>query len=218
MSSGAPGGPVSGPPVAGPWARTELGLVVDHVTGGRWTSLRAGAREWLASPALEVFGSPADDDGTGTRAWQPSAEAEDRLGQPSGSPGWRVVDEVGTLARTLHTLSGAVRIGYRVVAREPWRHEVRVPLMAGPGSLEAVADERGLVGPTGWAHAWVLDGPDALGLHWTTDQRTDLDLLRLRTASGDAEQLVVPSVGTVEQPVPARRDFSWRLVLTGWRR
>lgn len=218
MATGALGGPVSGPPVAGPWTRTELELVVDHADGGRWSSLRAGEREWLAAPALEVFGRPDDDQGTGSTAWQPSAEAEDRLGGPSGSPGWRVVDRAGSLTRTLGTLSGAVRIGYRVVAREAWRHEVRVPLGAGPSSLDGLTDDRGLVGPTGWAHAWVLDGDDALGLHWTTDQRTDLGLLGLRTVTGEDEQLVVPSVGTVEQPVPPRRDFSWRLVLTGWRR
>ncbi|SDE57480.1 hypothetical protein [Auraticoccus monumenti] len=218
MATGALGGPVSGPPVAGPWTRTELGLVVDHATGGRWTSLRAGEREWLAEPAQEVFGRADDDEGTGTRAWQPSAEAADRLGQPSGSPAWRVVDEVGSLARTLNTLSGAVRIGYRTVTREPWRHEVRVPLSAAAGSLEAVTDDRGLVGPSGWAHAWVLDGPDALGLHWTTDQREDLGLLRLRTGTGATEQLVAPSIGSPEQPVPPRRDLSWRLVLTAWRR
>ncbi|MVA77408.1 hypothetical protein GC722_15465 [Auraticoccus sp. F435] len=214
-------GPVSGPPVGGSWQRTDLELTVDPDARGLWTGLRAGSRTWVDAgrPGREVFAGAGEGHGQASeRGWQPAAERMDRLGQPTGSAGWRVVTDDGTLTRTVHPLSGAVRVGYRVSALEPWRHEVQLGLVTS-GSAETVHGEDGrLVAGSGWAHAWVLDGDDALGLHWTTEERSDLPLLGLRTGEEDGRRLLAPAVGSVEQPAPPRRDFSWRLVLTGWRR
>ncbi|RCK69474.1 hypothetical protein DT076_11405 [Desertihabitans brevis] len=211
-------GPVSGPPVTGEWTRSELRLQLDHTTGGRWTGLRSGDHPWLTedAPGLERLVVGDRDVSPPERAWRPAA-ALDRLGQPSGPPGWRVETDDAALSRTVHGLSGAVRIGYRVAAAAPWRHRVELPLRTAEGAAELHGDPAGLVEVSGWAHCWVVDGREALGLHWTTEQREDIALLGLATTSADGVHRVALGVGSTEVAVPARRDFGWRLVLTAWR-
>ncbi len=240
-------GPVSGPPVTGSWQRDDLTVTIDPCHGGRWQQLGGTSHSWLnGHPGRELFG---EADALG---WVPQSETTDRLDQPSGSDGLHVATSTGGLTRTVHELSGAVRVGYRIAARAPWWHGLELPLrtspeariavpatstgqaaddfgaddhgfaVLAPSALPAVFDEglqgAGLVGVSGWAHLWVLDGTEALGLHWTTEQRTDVTLMALRAAlAADGSVLVAPMVGTEGNPIPPRRDFAWRLVLTAWR-
>lgn len=205
--------PVPGPPVEGEWVRSELTLGVQD---GHWTSLRTGSHEWLAAPVREVVtGDGTSDARDGAERWEPAAEAVDRLGLPIGADGWRTDIAGVRLTRTIQSLSGAARLGYRVSTLSPWSH--RVELALAPGGHRLPTDPAaGLFDGPGWARTWLLADADALALHWTTDQPEDWP--RLRLGEGERAELVQVGIGAASTPVPPRRDLAWRLVLSAWRR
>lgn len=103
-------------------------VAVDHAHGGRWTSLRAGDREWLrhrpSAPRWGVRPGDAFVDAGGLEECLPTVRGEPDHGsvwsRPWSPDGVVTTDEF-SLRRTVRHVAGAVEVDYRLTTSPGYR-------------------------------------------------------------------------------------------------
>lgn len=202
------------------WRQVPLRVTTDVGSGGRWTSLTAGGREWLwANPDPQVRqarnavrpGDPFVDAGGGEECFPTVQGVPDhgdlwtRRWDP-GTHGESVVAASTRLTRQIRQRAqGDVLVNYRISGPAGLRfvHAVHLLLDVSPEARVEIADGP----PVTWRDA------DGTGRHvsgrWPTVRSTDFSLLG--PDDGTAACLIVPGVhGCRIVDGPDALTFAWR--------